>query len=292
VARRTHDHQVIPIGALKDVDLDQSTASAPLMRAAQIIDVVSAAPDDGLPLNRITSLVGLPASTTYRLVKSLLAIGYLAQNEHHKTYHVGRRLMQVMHSAFGGRNVQALAAPILMRLVNKFGQVFYVNQLIAEHARVVAFVMPEIIQRPLVIPGEYSLIHATAGGKAIYAFQDKSVIDRQLAERLQKFLPDTITDPAAVREELARVRKRGYALTRSEYGMGVSAIAVPVEIPHAGVLYSIGVAGFDSHFFETYPIRDYVAALRSAAAEFRSSLTAAHEVDNQAKPAPRAVPLG
>jgi DNA-binding IclR family transcriptional regulator len=131
------------------------------------------------------------------------------------------------------------------------------------------------VERALVIPGEYSPIHATAGGKAIFAFQDQAVIDRQLSQPLKKILPNTITDPALVRKELDSVRRQGYALTRSEFGMGVTAIAVPVDVPDAGVVYSIGMAGFESHLFDRFSLKAYVSALRHAAAELSSILTVA-----------------
>lgn len=249
--------------------------SAPLRRAAQIVEVVSAAPE-GLSLNQIAMMVGLPPSTTHRLVRSLLAIGYLALNENRRTYFLGSRLVHVMHAAFGPKNIQALVEPILSRLVFRFGQVFYVNQLIAEKARVMAFVLPDVVERALVIPGEYSPIHATAGGKAIFASQDNGVIDRQLAQPLKKFLPNTITDPALIRAELSRVRKQGYALTKSEFGIGVTAIAVPVNVPEAGVIYSVCMAGFEAHLFDRFSLKTYVTALRKAAGEFSSVLAVAN----------------
>lgn len=245
--------------------------SMPLTRAAQVIDAV-AATKEGVTLKKISEAVGLPASTTHRIVNSLVAIGYLATSENDKTYHLGRRLVRVMHVAFGSRNVQAVADPILSRLLRQFGQVFYVNQLIVDKVRLVAFAMLEVAERALIVPGEYSPIHATASGKAIFAFQERSAIDQQLAKPLQKYLPNTIIDPEIVREELEHVRKQGYAVTHSEFELGVTALAVPIDIPYAGVVFSIGVTGLEQQIFDQYPIETYVAELRDAALELRSSL--------------------
>jgi DNA-binding IclR family transcriptional regulator len=246
--------------------------SMPLSRAAHIIDAVAGL-REGVTLKKISDAVGLPASTTHRLVNSLLAIGYLAMDEQDKTYHLGRRLVRVMHVAFGARNVQALADPTLSRLLRQFGQVFYVNQLVVDKVRLVAFALPEVAERALIVPGEYSPIHATASGKAIFAFQDEAIIARQLAAPLRKFLPNTLTDPTAIRDELTRVREQGYAITHSEFEMGVTAMAVPIDIPYAGVVFSIGVTGLEQQIFERYPIETYVDELRSAAVELRASLS-------------------
>lgn len=243
----------------------------PLTRAAQVVDAVAAA-KEGVTLKRISEGVGLPASTTHRIVNSLVSIGYLAMNENEKTYYLGRRLVRVMHVAFGARNVQAVADPILSRLLRQFGQVFYVNQLIVDKVRLVAFAMPEVAERALIVPGEYSPIHATASGKAIFAFQNSTAVDQQLAKPLQRYLPNTITDPAMVRRELALVRAQGFAVTHSEFELGVTALAVPIDIPYAGVVFSIGVTGLEQQIFDQFPLETYVAELKDAALELGASL--------------------
>lgn len=251
---------------------DSGRGSAPFSRAALIIDYV-AGTTGGASLKQISEAVGLPASTTHRLVNSLVAIGYLSGNDRDKTYYLGRRLLLTLHTAFGSRKVQAMAEPVLKRLVQRFGLVFYVNQLIAEKVRMVAFVLPERVERALVIPGEYTPINATAAGKAIFAFQEARVIDRQLAGDLPKFQPSTITDPAMVRKELELVRERGYAITNSEFEMGVIAIAVPIELQETGVVFSIGLAGFERQMFDQHTLEAYVAALKKAAKELQVALS-------------------
>jgi DNA-binding IclR family transcriptional regulator len=245
-----------------------------LTRAAQVIDVVAAAAD-GLPLHRISEEVGLPASTTHRLVRSLVAVGYLAGDEGSKTYRLGRRLMRVFHAAFGRSNIQVLTEPMLNKLVQKFEQVFYVNQLVAGRVRLAAFVIPNNMQRALVVPGEYSPMHATAMGKAIFAYETEGNVDKQLSGDLEKFQPATIVEPDKVRAELARVRERGYATSKSEYEGGVTAIAVPVEIPKVGVTIAIGAAGLDTAMFQKHSLEDYVAALREAATGIQVELSLA-----------------
>ncbi|RWI88922.1 IclR family transcriptional regulator [Mesorhizobium sp.] len=246
--------------------------SAPLSRAAQIIDAVAVEPE-GLPLHRISAAVSLPTSTTHRLVKSLVAIGYLSTEDTSKTYRLGRRLLRAFHAAFGAPNLQALVEPVLTRLVKEFGHVFYVNQLVADQAQLVAFAIPPMAERTLVVPGEYSPIHATAMGKAIFAFEDEPAILRRLSQPMQKFQPNTVTDPHAVRRELALVKERGYAVSRSEYEQGVTAIAVPIEIAPVGAIFAVGATGLESVMFESRTLEDFVQALREAASEIKIELT-------------------
>ena len=250
-----------------------SGGSAPLGRAAQVIDIVAGTPG-GLPLNRIAEEAGLPPSTTHRLLRSLLSIGYLAVDEGRRTYRLGRRLIRVFHAAFGPPNVEAVAEPILARLVETFGQVFFVNQLVAGRAKLAAFAVPSGAPRSLVVPGEFSPIHATAAGKAIFAFEDEAMIERALSQPLEKYQPATMTDPDAIRRELALVRERGYALSQSEFDAGVTALAVPVAVEGIGVTYAIGTAGIETSFFERHSLEQYVAAMTLAAQDLRAHLVA------------------
>jgi DNA-binding IclR family transcriptional regulator len=247
-------------------------ASAPLSRAARIVDVVASAPAGGLTLNQISDGVDLPLSTTHRMVQSLLGIGYLAISEDRKYYQIGRRLMRVVHAAMGTTTIQSLAEPVLSDMVRRVNQVCYLTQLLAGQVRLVAFSMPESRDRSLLQPGETSPIHASAMGKALLAYQDADLIERHLAKPLPQFQPGTITDPALVRAELKQVRERGYAVSDSEFEAGVFAIACPVELPRVGVVHAVGVVGLKSQMFGRLSLADYVGELQVAARELAGVL--------------------
>src|SRR5207253_7135597 len=51
----------------------------------------------------------------------------------------------------------------------------------------------------------------------------------------------TITDPAAMRRELAAVRRTGYARSREEMTLGTAALAVPVVDPGGHVIAALGL---------------------------------------------------
>ena len=45
---------------------------------------------------------------------------------------------------------------------------------------------------------------------------------------LESLTPKTLTDPAALRKELRRIRQRGYSIDDQEVVMGVYCVAVPI----------------------------------------------------------------
>ena len=109
--------------------------------------------------------------------------------------------------------------------------------------------------------------------KAILAVQSDALRDDALRLPLKKLADQTLTSRDAVEREYARVRKRGYATCWNEIENGLGAIAVPIEVPGAGVIYSVGTAGLTERVYrrtehETVEmLRSAVAALTHAVAK-------------------------
>jgi len=76
--------------------------------------------------------------------------------------------------------------------------------------------------------GERRPLHATGLGKAILAWQPKAAVDRVLAQKLARFTRKTIVSAAGLREELARIRDRGYAIDDEEGVRGLRCVAAPI----------------------------------------------------------------
>lgn len=72
-------------------------------------------------------------------------------------------------------------------------------------------------------------LHCSAASKAILAHLDQSHRDRILSDyELISRTSNTITDEAELRDELKRIRTRGFASNDEEQIMGVRAVAAPV----------------------------------------------------------------
>lgn len=56
--------------------------------------------------------------------------------------------------------------------------------------------------------GRRRALHATSSGKVFLAHMDPEQLDALLAEGLESFTPNTIVDPAVLKQELALVRER------------------------------------------------------------------------------------
>ena len=82
--------------------------------------------------------------------------------------------------------------------------------------------------------------HATSTGKVLLAYRSNG---HTHARPLPGFTPRTIVDPAALARELARVRRRGYAVSAEELEPGFVAVGAPVHAADGTVVAAIGVGG-------------------------------------------------
>jgi DNA-binding IclR family transcriptional regulator len=90
--------------------------------------------------------------------------------------------------------------------------------------------------------GARSPAWCVAPGKAILAWQPQAYL-AGLSERLQRFTPRTITEPAEFLRELERARGNGYAVNRGEYRETVWGVAAPIRSGDGVVVASIGISG-------------------------------------------------
>lgn len=91
--------------------------------------------------------------------------------------------------------------------------------------------------------GDAMPIHSTGLGKAIMPVLDPEAQEEVLSVPVVKRTPNTITDPASIREEMSRTLKRGYAIDREENEEGVRCVAAPVFGYDGRALGAVSIAG-------------------------------------------------
>jgi DNA-binding IclR family transcriptional regulator len=187
---------------------------------------------------------GLHKSTAFRLLDALKRHGLVSFDEATSRYRLGLRLYELGMAAVSRLDVSQCAPPYLETLVADTG----------ESASLGIFEDPEIvhIQRvesahPLRLPslaGRRSPAYCTGIGKAILAHLDQPRLDVYLSSvTLHARTPRTITDREALREDLKRVRARGWSLDDEEIFPGLRCVAAPIFNFEGRVIAGVSVAG-------------------------------------------------
>ncbi len=196
-----------------------------------------------LSLTEICRATGFPKSTTHRLLAAMREAGLLDQDEQRDRYRLGMKLFELGNIVLANMELHREARPFVDMLTRQGGQAVHLAVFDGRRAIVIhrADIAPDKTAAPTMI--EQAPVHCTSVGKAILAFQPEPVIARILAAGLPRFTDSTITDPTALRQELERIRERGYALDEGEHQPGLRCIGAPIRDRAAQVTAGISLTG-------------------------------------------------
>ena len=113
--------------------------------------------------------------------------------------------------------------------------------------------------------------YASGLGKAMLARLTEEKLDEYLqVTELKPHTSKTITDPAALREDLAETRERGYSIEREELVLGAASVAAPILDREAGLIGAISLFSTPERLLNPEKIQDLALQVRQAADEISS----------------------
>lgn len=197
-----------------------------------------------LGVRDIAQRLQIPATTAYRFVRTLRDRGLLEQDPQTRKYQLGLRLLELEGPILKHLDVRRAALPHMEDLAEHCNETV---QLTLRRGTVGVCIEVVESSEPLrVAParGQSVPLHSGALAKAILAFLPKAEMDGYLdSGPLRRFTPNTLTEPNRLREELARIRKGGYAISLQEVYLGAAGVAAPIFDGAGRVVASLGVSG-------------------------------------------------
>ncbi|GAA1510759.1 allantoin degradation transcriptional regulator AllR [Streptomyces synnematoformans] len=219
-------------------------------------------------LSELAGSSGLPLPTIHRLMRTLVATGYVRQQPNRR-YALGPRLIRLGESA--SRLLGTWARPHLARLVDETGETANMALLDGDEAVYVAQVPSRHSMRMFTEVGRRVLPHSTGVGKALLAQLPDDAVRALLARTgMPAATERTLTSPDAFLRALAAVRADGYAVDDNEQEMGVRCLAVAV--PDAPTAAAVSISGPAGRLTEAATER-MVPVLREAARQLSAALT-------------------
>jgi IclR family KDG regulon transcriptional repressor len=196
-----------------------------------------------LGISALADRLGLAKSTVHRLASTLVEAGMLEQNRETGKYRLGLAVFELGALVRRKIDMSFEAKPWLMTLREQTGET--VNLSILDHGGVVCvnFLESKMVNRISSGIGLRRPVHCTAEGKALIAFHPPTQIERIVGALLERRTPRTLVDPAALSQELAVIRTRGYATDDEEYEPGVRGIAAPIRDDSGNSVAAVGVTG-------------------------------------------------
>lgn len=196
-----------------------------------------------LSLAEISRRTGVPKATALRHLLALDATGYVVVDEARQHYSLGSRALLLAQRYLAQFDQLEAVRAALTGLAQRTGETAHYGVL--EGAEMVYLEIAESPQRVRIYVrrGDRLPAHAVAAGKAVVAYETPDALAHFLAQGLPALTGRTITRASEFRNELALVRKRGYAVNLGEWVEEVTAVSAPVFGAGDRAIGAIGVAG-------------------------------------------------
>jgi IclR family pca regulon transcriptional regulator len=210
-----------------------------------------------LTITEVATSAGLDRGTSFRLIHTLVELGYLTQVPGTKRFRLTLKCLELGFLALSSQDLRAHAAPLLHERVPAIADAGSLGMLdgpdVVYLERVHSGLSRHDMDRR---PGRRTRAYGAALGHAMLAFlpEGEQAAVLESADRV-KLSERTLTDLDALLARLRQVRARGFAVSDGENAYGLRTVAAPVlgadGRPVAGVSFTIDAG--------RQPMDDFVA---------------------------------
>jgi len=212
-------------------------------RALTILELLSKHVN-GLGIAEISSRVELHKSTVHRLLGTLIYKGFVVQEADSNKYRISFKLFELGARRIAEADILVVSKPFtkaLMESVNEvvhlvirdINDIVYVDKVEADNTIRMASTI-----------GRRSPLYCTSVGKAMLAYMtDEEVENIWENTRIEKLTNNTIIEFEKLKEELQRIREKGFAEDNEENELGVRCIGAPIFNSNGDVEGAISISG-------------------------------------------------
>lgn len=194
-------------------------------------------------VGEVASRLALAKSTVSELLSSLASQGFVERTRRGR-YRLGWRLFALNQVLLESTPLVRESRREMQEIVERHGESSHLMVLERDRAVIVERMQASVAAHLLMYRvGLRIPAHCSACGKVLLASRPWSEVERMFGEvELVKLTPSTIGDPAALRNELVRVRERGLAYDREEIVPGLSCVAAPIRDDAGRIIAAISVS--------------------------------------------------
>jgi DNA-binding IclR family transcriptional regulator len=194
-------------------------------------------------VRELSRALNLNPATVHRLVTTLVNAGYLEQDAETQRYILGPRVVSLAELYMRHNPIESTARIVFRRFVDRFPYSFYLGKLFGFEVVYLAAYDGHAPIKVVVETGSTIALHSTAIGLCLLAHQDESYLSTFLAKGdLIPYTPATVTDPEALRQRLAKIREKGYAVNNGEHYEDVGAVGAAIIQPGRRVEYGVSLS--------------------------------------------------
>lgn len=210
-----------------------------LERGLAVIKAFSAEEPE-LTLSDIARRTGMTRAAARRFVLTLVDLGYVGAVD--RRFHLRPAVLELGHTYLSLLCFPQMATPHITALSDRLKETSSIAVFDGDDVVYVAWVGPRRVAARGITIGTRLPAFLTSHGRVHLAALPEEALDAYLERTpLVARTARTTTDPAILRQKLARVRAQGYALVDQELEEDVTSIAVPIRDTAGAVVASVNV---------------------------------------------------
>jgi IclR family acetate operon transcriptional repressor len=213
-------------------------------RLFSVLEALSQQRKSGVPLDELTQITGLAKTTVFRLLYSLVKLGYVDQDPVSSLYMLSGKFFELGTNALPYQRLTVLAKPLMQSLLLTFGE--SVNLAVPRGGVAIYILVQESpkAHRVAAQVGNYSYLHCTAVGKSIAAHISPNDLEEALVcHGMPAMTATTITTRSRLQEELERVRSEGIAVDNEENIQGIICVGGPIFASDGKPIAALSISG-------------------------------------------------
>ncbi len=228
-------------GRLPGVSSSQTIAT--VERAVDVLLLFTRRRAATLGVTEIANELSMSKAAVHRILSSLRGKGLLDVHEETRRYSLGPGTLALGLAYLEKLDVRDIALNELTLLSDATNETATLSIRSGTTRTYVSQKLPDREVKMTVQLGRPFALHAGSSSKAFLAFLPEAEIDEYLAGPLDALTSTTIVDVDALRADLRRIRKVGYAVSFGERQAGAGSVAAPVFDHNGRVAAAVSVCG-------------------------------------------------
>jgi DNA-binding IclR family transcriptional regulator len=218
-------------------------AAAPVQSVDRALTILELLAHDGeSSVTQIAGGLGVHKSTAFRLLATLETHRLVEQVNDRGRYRLGVGNLRLAGATTARLDVVSEARPVCRQLAADTGETVNITVLSDTSALYLDQQAGSSALQSHNWVGQRIPLHATSNGKVLISELSESALAEALPD-LPRFTDQTITSRRKLIEELAEVRRIGYALAVDELEIGLTAAAAPIRSAHGDIIASMSISG-------------------------------------------------
>jgi IclR family transcriptional regulator, acetate operon repressor len=209
--------------------MDDIPDSSPTLKAFSLLETI-ASMDHAPTLAELTESANLPKPTLHRWLAMLEGAELVQRLPDGRRYELAARARSLAFAILSNTPGSTLRHQILERVVRDLGESCNLTILDGGEVMYLDRVEAMLPLRVAFQKGSRVPAHCSASGKLFLAMMSPAKREKLLNTlTLDRYTQNTLTDSTALKEELSRIRRQGYAFDDEEFLSGLFCIAVPIN---------------------------------------------------------------